>query len=200
MVVIRLAARGLVAVGGWVLRWGVVVRVADRVLVDAARAGDVDAFEVLVRRHEGRVYRVALRLLGSDADAQDAAQETFIRAWRGLGRFRGESAVSTWLYRIVINRCLNVIAARRPAERLGLELPLVGGDPAEIAEQRERFTAVARRVASLVPEQRAALVLRDFEGLSCEEVAEVLGVSVAAVKGRIHRGRLSVLREAAAWR
>ena len=200
MVVIRLAVCGLFAVGGWALRWGVVVRVADRVLVDAARAGDVEAFEVLVRRHQGRVYRVALRLLGSDADAQDAAQETFMRAWRGLGRFRGESAVSTWLYRIVTNRCLNVIAARRPAESLDLELPSVGSDPAEITEQRERFMAVARRVASLVPEQRAAVVLRDFEGLSYEDVAEVLGVSVAAVKGRIHRGRLSVLREAAGWR
>lgn len=177
-----------------------VVWVADRVLVDAARAGDVDAFEVLVRRHEGRVYRVALRLLGSDADAQDATQETFVRAWRGLGRFRGESAISTWLFRIVTNRCLNVIVARRPVEGLDLDLPLVGGDPAEIAEQRERFAAVARSVVSLPPEQRAALVLRDFEGLSYEEVAAALGVSVAAVKGRIHRARLGVLRETAAWR
>jgi RNA polymerase sigma-70 factor, ECF subfamily len=176
-----------------------VVRVADRVLVDAARAGDVDAFEVLVRRHEGRMYRVALRLLGSDADAQDATQETFVRAWRGLGRFRGESAVSTWLYRIVTNRCLNVIAAQLPAENLDRDLPSVGSDPAEIAEQRERFAAVARHVTSLPPEQRAALVLRDFEGLSYEEVAGVLGVSVAAVKGRIHRARLGVLKETAAW-
>jgi RNA polymerase sigma-70 factor (ECF subfamily) len=176
-----------------------VVRVADRVLVDAARAGDVDAFEVLVRRHQGGVYRVAVRLLGSDADAQDATQETFVRAWRGLARFRGESAVSTWLYRIVTNRCLNVIVARRPSERLDPDLPSVGGDPAAIAEQRERFAAVAREVASLPPEQRAALVLRDFEGLSYEEVAAALEVSVAAVKGRIHRARLSVLTGAAAW-
>jgi RNA polymerase sigma-70 factor, ECF subfamily len=177
-----------------------VVRVADHVLVDAARAGDVDAFAVLVRRHQSGVYRVALRLLGSDADAQDATQETFVRAWRGLGRFRGESAVLTWLYRIVTNRCLNVIAARRPVEGLALDLPSMGSDPAEIAERRERFATVARHVGSLVPEQRAALVLRDFEGLSYEEVAAVLGVTVAAVKGRIHRARLSVLSEAAAWR
>lgn len=177
-----------------------VVRVADRVLVDAARAGDVEAFEVLVRRHEGRVYRVAFRLLGSHADAQDATQETFVRAWRGLGRFRGESAVSTWLYRIVTNHCLNMIVASRPAASLDLEMPLVGSDPAEITEQRERFTAVARQVASLPPDQRAALVLRDFEGLSYEEVAAALEVSVAAIKGRIHRARLSVLRETAAWR
>ncbi len=189
------------AAASWALRSGVmVVRVADRVLVDAARAGDVEAFEVLVRRHEGSVYRVALRLLGSHADAQDAAQETFVRAWRGLGRFRGESAVSTWLYRIVTNRCLNMIAAWRPPASLEREPLLVGSDPAEITEQRERFAAVARQVASLPPEQRAALVLRDFEGLSYEEVAAVLEVSVAAVKGRIHRARLSVLGGTAAWR
>jgi RNA polymerase sigma-70 factor, ECF subfamily len=201
MAVVGTVAGGLFAASCWALRSGVmVVRVADRVLVDAARAGDVEAFEVLVRRHEGGVYRVALRLLGSDADAQDATQETFVRAWRGVGRFRGESAVSTWLYRIVTNRCLNMIAAWRPAATLDLELLSVGSDPAEIAEQRERFVAVERQVALLVPEQRAALVLRDFEGLSYEEVAAVLGVSVAAVKGRIHRARLSVLRETTAWR
>ncbi len=200
MAVVRAVARGPFAAGCWAVRAGVmVVRAADRVLVDAARAGDVEAFEVLVRRHEGRVYRVAFRLLGSHADAQDATQETFVRAWRGLGRFRGESAVSTWLYRIVTNRCLNMIAASRPAASLDLELLLVGSDPAEITEQRERFAAVARRVASLPPEQRAALVLRDFEGLSYEEVAAALEVSVAAVKGRIHRARLSVLRATATW-
>lgn len=201
MAVVRTVAQGLFAAAGSALRSGVmVVRVADRVLVDAARAGDVEAFEVLVRRHEDRVYRVAFRLLGSDADAQDATQETFVRAWRGLGRFRGDSAVSTWLYRIVTNRCLNMIAGWRPVASVDPELLLVGSDPAEITEGRERFAAVARQVASLPPEQRAALVLRDFEGLSYEEVAAALEVSVAAVKGRIHRARLSVLRETTAWR
>lgn len=177
-----------------------VVRVADRVLVDAARAGDVDAFEALVRRHEAAVYRVALRLLGSDADAQDAAQDAFVQAWRGLGRFRGESAVSTWLYRIITNRCLNVIAARRSAEALDPDSPAAVGDPAQVAEQRERFAAVVHEVAALPLEQRTALVLRDFEGLSYDEIAGVLEVSVAAVKGRIHRARLSVLKETSTWR
>ncbi|MCA1698193.1 MAG: sigma-70 family RNA polymerase sigma factor [Actinobacteria bacterium] len=177
-----------------------VVRATDGVLVEAARAGDVDAFEALVRRHQDTIYRVALRLLGSEADAQDATQETFVGAWRGLGRFRGESAVTTWLYRIVTNRCLNMIAARRPSENLDPGLPSMGDDPAEVTEKRERFAAVARQVASLPPEQRAALVLRDFEGLSYEEVAAVLALSMPAVKGRIHRARLSVLTETAAWR
>lgn len=89
-----------------------------------------------------------------------------------------------------------MLAARRPTEPLDLGVASAGGDPAQIAEQHERFAAVARMVAALPAEQRAALVLRDFEGLSYEEVGQVLGVSVAAVKGRIHRARLMVLKEA----
>ncbi len=191
----------LVAWGGRAgLRGIVVVRVDDGVLLDAARAEDVEAFAELVRRHQAAVYRVALRLLGSDADAQDATQDTFVAAWRGLRSFRGESAVSTWLYRIVTNRCLNVLAARRITEVLDADTPSVGREPEDLAEQRERFAAVAGQVGLLPVEQRAALVLRDFEGLAYEEIAQVLGVSVAAVKGRIHRARLTVLKETTAWR
>lgn len=182
------------------MRGIVVVRVDDGVLLDAARAEDVEAFAELVRRHQAAVFRVALRLLGSDADAQDATQDTFVAAWRGLRGFRGESAVSTWLYRIVTNRCLNALAARRPTEVLDADTPSVGGAPEQVAEQRERFAAVAAQVGRLPAEQRAALVLRDFEGLAYAEIAEVLGITIAAVKGRIHRARLSVLKETTAWR
>ncbi len=168
--------------------------------MNAARAGDLDAFAALVGRHQAAVYRVALRVLGSESDAEDAAQDAFVQAWRGLGRFRGESSVSTWLYRIVTNRCLNLLAARRPTEALDREAPAGAGDPAQIAEQHERFAAVARAVAGLPGEQRAALVLREFEGLSYDEITEVLGVSLPAVKSRIHRARIGVLTEASAWR
>ncbi len=177
-----------------------VLRADDRVLVDAARAGDVDAFAVLVRRHQAAVYRVALRVLGSEADAEDAVQDAFVLAWRGLARFRGDSLVSTWLYRIVTNRCLNVLAARRPTQVLDWEAPSIDSDPAYVAEQRERFAAVARTVAGLPGEQRVALVLREVEGLSYEQIAQVLDLSLPAVKGRIHRARLNVLKEAAPWR
>jgi RNA polymerase sigma-70 factor, ECF subfamily len=174
--------------------------VDDRFLLDAARAGDLDAFAVLVRRHQPAVYRVALRMLGSEADAQDAAQETFVRAWRALPRFRGDSATSTWLYRIVTRRSLDVLAARRPSESLEAAPAPAGTDPAEAAEQHERLRAVARAVAALPPEQRAALVLREFEGLPYDQIAEVLDTTVPTVKGRIHRARTTVIREAAAWR
>lgn len=177
-----------------------VPQIDERILFRAAQDGDLDAFEALVRHHQPAVYRVALRMLGSDADAQDAAQETFVRAWRGLARFRGDSAVSTWLYRIVTRRCLDVIAARRPADDLEQVVPAGGADPAETVELRERLRAVTDAIAALPGEQRAALVLREFEGLSYQSVAEVLDTSVPAVKGRIHRARLAVLKQTTAWR
>lgn len=175
-------------------------QVDDRFLLDAARDGDLDAFAMLVRRHQVAVYRVALRMLASEAEAQDATQETFVRAWRGLRRFRGDSAVSTWLYRIVTRRCLDLIAMRRPAADLEqTDLP-AHDDPAKTAEERDRLRAVTRAIAALPGDQRAALVLREFEGLSYDQIAEVMHTSVAAVKGRIHRARLAVLTGTTAWR
>jgi RNA polymerase sigma-70 factor, ECF subfamily len=178
----------------------VILQIDDRILLQAAQDGDVDAFEALVHCHQAAVYRVALRMLGSEADAQDATQETFVRAWRGLQRFRRESAVNTWLYRIVTRRCLDTIAARRPTEDLQRIEHETGADPADTAEQRARLRAVTRAIAGLPDDQRAALVLREFEGLSYDQVAYVLNTSVPAVKGRIHRARLAVLKQTTAWR
>jgi RNA polymerase sigma-70 factor (ECF subfamily) len=177
-----------------------VFHVDDRVLVEAAQAGDLDAFEALVRRHQAAVYRVALRMLGSSADADDVTQDTFLRAWRALSRYRGDSALTTWLYRIVTRRCLDVIGHRRPTMAIEDDHRDERGDPAAAVEQRERLRAVARQIQALPADQRAALVLREFEGLSYEEVAGVLETTVPAIKGRIHRARLTVLKETAAWR
>jgi RNA polymerase sigma-70 factor (ECF subfamily) len=174
----------------------VVVRADERVLVDAARAGDLDAFEVLVHRHQAPVYRVALRMLGTAADAEDVAQETFVQAWRSLARFHGNSAFATWLYRIATNRSLDVLAKRRPSEDLDDLQGDSSLDPAAIYAQRERTAGVLDVVQALPPDQRAPLVLREFEGLSYEEIGAVLGISLAAVKGRIHRARLTLIARA----
>jgi RNA polymerase sigma-70 factor (ECF subfamily) len=171
----------------------------DTILVRAAQNGDVDAFEELVRRHQASVYRVALRILGSSADAQDAVQETFIRAWRALPHFRHDSTISTWLYRIATRRALHRIAARRTTETLDEVEPEGGPDPADSAERRERLRAVTHAIANLPPEQRAALVLREFEGLSYQEVADILGAGLPAIKTRIHRARLTVIQQTSAW-
>ena len=150
----------------------VVVEASDRFLVAAAQAGDLHAFEALVRRHQGAVYRVALRMLGSEVDAEDAAQEALVQAWRGLSTFRGESAFSTWLYRVVTNRCLKARAAGHPREALADVLIDRDSDPAEALGQSERLHALARAVLVLPAGQRAALVLRELEGLSYEQIAQ----------------------------
>lgn len=152
-------------------------------------------FEELVRRHELSVYRVALRMLGNASDAEDAAQEVFVRAWRGLASFRAESALSTWLYRIATNHCLGVL--NRADLRAG---PLTGEEvdprhgPESIALERDALHTLKMAIGKLTPEQRAPLVLREFEGLAYEEIGEVLDLTPAAVKGRLHRARLELLK------
>jgi RNA polymerase sigma-70 factor (ECF subfamily) len=140
-------------------------------------------------------------MLGSATEAEDAAQDAFLKAWRSLPRFRGTSAFSTWLYRITTNRCLDIIAARRPSETL--DDARAGDrrdDPARRVQQREEMGALTASIARLPAEQRAALVLREFEGLSYDEVADVLQISLAAVKGRIHRARAQIALDLAGFR
>jgi RNA polymerase sigma-70 factor (ECF subfamily) len=177
-----------------------VVQVDDRNLVEAAQAGDADAFEMLVRRYHPPVYRIALRLLASSADADDVTQDTFLRAWRSLSRFRGDSAFATWLYRIVTRRCFDLLAAHRPTVVLDEEQLAPSVDPSITIEQRERLRAITRQIQALPPDQRVALVLREFEGLSYTQVADVLQTTVTAIKGRIHRARLTLLKTTTTWR
>jgi RNA polymerase sigma-70 factor (ECF subfamily) len=184
-----------------------VVRAADDAgLLERARAGDLDAFAELVRRYEHRVRAVLRRLMDDDRDVEEATQDVFVQVWRSLDRFRGEAALFTWLYRIAVN-----VALMRRRRR---ELPLTELDEAAerhvardaelsapeaaagITEVREFLLA---RLRELPFEYRAPLVLRDVEGLSNEEVAAVLDLSVPAAKSRIHRARLRIRAELEAW-
>jgi RNA polymerase sigma-70 factor (ECF subfamily) len=170
-------------------------------LVARAAAGRLDAFEELVRRYQLPVYRVALRMLGDRADAEDAAQDAFLQAWQALPGFAGRSRFSTWLYRIVTNRCLNIRRSARRIEPLpeGLEVEAPASRPDRIVEAASELEALAEAIARLSPEQRVPLVLRTFEGCSYEEIAGVLGISVAAVRGRLHRARLELLEAMRPW-
>jgi RNA polymerase sigma-70 factor (ECF subfamily) len=165
--------------------------VADEALVLWAREGHQEAFEELVRRHRDRAYRVALRLLGDPHLAEDVAQEALVAAWRALPRFRREARFSTWLYRIVTNTALNYSTRRREVATEVVELPETGqGAPADLVAEHNREVARIEAVIAQLPlEQRAALVLRSFEQCTYEEVAEILGITVPAVKGRLHRAR-----------
>ena len=149
--------------------------------------------------HAGRLHG-ALRGFGLDeSEAQEVAQETFLRAWRGLDRFEGRARFSTWLYRIGFNEALRRVAKRPPAgavvstsERPVEDLPDAAAGPAGRAEQHELRTTLARALRELPPKLRAPVVLRDVEGLSTEEAASVLDLGEGAFKSRLHRGRMAL--------
>ncbi len=172
---------------------------SDRWLVEKAQAGDTDAYEVLVRRHRDRIYRIALRMLGNTHDAEDVAQDVVIQLWTALSGFVGSSSFTTWLYRIVVNRCINHLSRRRHTRPV-LDTdpqPTAGAEDTVIASQRA--AATMRAIAELPPELRAVLVLQQLEGLSYREVAAITNLSEATVRGRLHRARLHLLRELRSW-
>lgn len=170
---------------------------------DAARAcrGDVAAFSRLVEAHSNLVRRIAVRLLGAE-DAQDATQEVWIRAWGNLKSFRGDSAFSTWLYRVATNSCLVMRRnrARRREREHGSDGMLLltepsGGeeDPVAATLNSERSREIGAALGRVRVDHRAALVLRHMEGLSYAEISEVLGVPVGTAKGWVSRGRDALL-------
>lgn len=171
----------------------------DADLVSRAQAGRLDAFEELVRRHRLGAYRVALRMLGDESDAEDATQDAFVQAWRKLDGFRADAAFSTWMYRIVTNRCLNMLRARRRTEPLPIDREAPASRPDRIAEGRWQVEDLQRAIGRLTPEQRAPLVLRELEGLSYGEIATALELSIPAVKSRLHRARLELLAAMRPW-
>ena len=166
----------------------------DEALVALARSGHPEAFEEVVRRHWDQVHGIARRLLGDSNLAEDIAQEAFMAAWRALPRFRADAQFSTWMYRIVTNTALNYVTRRREFATPFVDLPVtpLGAGADLVAEHNERVAAVTATIATLPFEQRAALVLRSFEQCTYEEVADILGITVPAVRGRLHRARRTV--------
>ena len=167
------------------------LRPDDAALLAAHVAGDPDAFGELFRRHADRMWAVALRTLGDPDDAADAVQDAMVSAYRGAAGFRGDSAVTTWLHRVVVNACLDRIRRRqaRPAVPLG---------DRDVAARRDEHAATDARLAvraalaALPADQRAAVVLVDLEDLPVAEAAQVLGVPVGTVKSRCSRGRVAM--------
>lgn len=176
-------------------------REEELALVQRVQSGELDAFEDLVRAHEKTVYNLALRMTGNPQDAEDMAQEAFLKAYRSLPDFRGESKFSVWLYRIVSNVCLDHLRkqSRRTASSLTrededgeeqqLEVPDESQSPERLLEQKLTREAVQRGLAELPEEQRQILLLREIRGMSYEEIAETLGLEAGTVKSRIFRAR-----------
>ena len=179
----------------------------DETLAARAAGGDEAAFEEIVTRYQARVFRLARRLTGSDDDAADVLQETFLQVYRGLAGFRGESRFGTWLYRVATNAALMLRRARsrRPAESLEAFLPrfdeagVHAATPAELQVAAQADLLIDRKVLAqkalagierLPDLYREAFVLRDLEEMTTEEVARILDLEPAAVRQRVHRARL----------
>jgi RNA polymerase sigma-70 factor (ECF subfamily) len=174
----------------------------DGALAIRAQGGDREAFEGLVRRHADRLYAVVRRLGLSREAAEEVTQESFLRAWRGIGAFRGEALFFTWLYRIGVNEARRRLAQDPPRALLGSLAADGVAEPSDVRDepytrvtQAELRGALAAAVRALPVKYRAPLVLRDIENLSTADAAAVLGLGEAAFKSRLHRARLAV-REA----
>jgi len=166
-------------------------------LLERLRAGEPRAFEELVRGYQHRVFGVALRMLGSRAEAEEIAQEVFLRAHRALAEFRGEAKLSTWLYAIASRLCLNRLASGdrkrvRDGEETLLRLPSGVADAAAELERTEIEGALREAIAGLPEERRIVVVLRDLEGLSYEEIGQALDLEPGTVRSRLHRARLDL--------
>ena len=167
------------------------VEVTDNELVLAARSGDRRALEQLLRRHHDRIWAIARRIVGNDADAADATQEALLAVVRGLPRFDGRAAFTTWLYRVVTNTCLDELRRRSRRPRPVEVLPEPSQHDPDLADQM----VIDAALRNLSPEFRAAVVLRDVIGLDYSAIAEVLDIPAGTVRSRIARGRASLALE-----
>jgi RNA polymerase sigma-70 factor (ECF subfamily) len=173
----------------------------DGCLIERAQRGSTEAFEVLVRRYRDRVYRVAFRLVGDRYTAEDIAQDALVAAWRALPDFRRDAAFSTWLHSIVLNRARNQLTRTHPTGQLPAELQTPSiQQPPDVVQSCFRDHALRAAIRDLPFDLRAPLVLRQFEGCSYEQAAEILGVSVSTVRGRIARARRTLLISMQEWR
>ncbi len=173
----------------------------DLVIVERVLGGDVNAFETLVLSYEKNVYNLALRMVKNAEDASDMTQEAFVRAYSSLASFRGESKFSVWLYRIVSNVCLDFLRSRSRHPTVSLSVENDDGEedeldiadtslsPEEVLERRLTCESVRRGLDALSEEYRQILLLREIQGLSYEEIAQVLSMELGTVKSRIFRAR-----------
>ena len=169
----------------------------ERQLIYLASSGDTRAFETLMTQHEGRMYAVALRMCSNREDAQDCVQEAMIRAYRSMDSFKGQASFSTWIYRVTMNACLDELRRRKARYASSLDNMIEGGwspaDDRETPEQQavssEKKRALEKAIKELPDDMRAAIVLRDVQGFSYDQIASILKANVGTIKSRISRGR-----------
>ena len=166
-------------------------------LISRAAKGDASAFNELLGMHENRMYAVCLRMCGNHEDAQDCLQEAMLRVYRAISGFKGQSTFSTWLYRVTMNTCLDELRRKKNKQSTSLDGLLDAGwspsderdTPERHAVRSEMRTEVQRVISELPEDMRAAIVLRDIQGFSYEEISQMLNINVGTIKSRISRGR-----------
>lgn len=173
----------------------------ERELIARLQKRDEAAFEELIRQYEKKVYTLCFRMCGNSEDAEEAAQDAFLALWRGIDRFRQESSLSTWIYRLATNACIDTLRRRKKQsgsvslddEELFVDAVDTSPQPQETVEQREAQKLLQEGLSALPEEYRKVLILREIEGLSYTEIAESASIELGTVKSRISRGR-SLLR------
>ncbi len=187
------------------LQRGQVRRMNEGLLLEKAKKGDVEAFEELIAGYQKRVFNIALKMIGNHEDASELAQETFIRVFKSIGKFKEESLFSTWIYRIATNICLDELRRRKGRKEVSLDedIKLENGDvsrqiedtgpsPEAIAERNELRRKVNDAIGLLTEEHRLVIIMRDIQGFSYEEIAKITGCPEGTVKSRINRARQSL--------
>ena len=173
----------------------------ERELIARLQKRDEAAFEELIRQYEKKVYTLCFRMCGNSEDAEEAAQDAFLALWRGIDRFRQESSLSTWIYRLATNACIDTLRRRKKQsgsislddEELFVDAVDTSPQPQETVEHREAQKLLQKGLSALPEEYRKVLILREIEGLSYTEIAESASIELGTVKSRISRGR-SLLR------
>jgi RNA polymerase sigma-70 factor, ECF subfamily len=161
----------------------------EAVWVAACRRGEADAFRKIVERYQTRIHTVAVRMLGGRQEAQDVAQETFLKAFTALDRYDPTRSLATWLYRIAVNTCIDRLRKSRREVPVADPVPITAADALSHAESTESAKVVHEALGRLPHDYRTALILRDIEGLEYSDIVEVVGGSIAALKIRVVRGR-----------
>lgn len=171
----------------------------DADLVQRTLAGDTGAFETLIQRHQRPLFTVAYRMLGNREDAADALQGALVKAYEHLAQFDARRKFFSWMYRIVINECLNMRRSRRPEDALSPALA-AAGTPFDLAAAGQRAVQVQQALLGLSDESRAVIVLRHFADLSYDEIAEAVGVPAKTVKSRLYEARQKLGEQLLGWR
>lgn len=176
----------------------------DQELITRIRSGDEQAFQALVKSKQALVYNTALGLLQNTEDAEDVTQEVFIKVFEALHQFKGESALSTWIYRVAVTTALEFIRAKKRKKRFGFMQPLLGDDnettieipdfhhPGISLDNKEKAAMLFSSIKKLPDNQQVAFVLNKLEGLSYKEIAEVMNTSVSAVESLLHRAKTNL--------